>query len=163
MGAVLFIRLVSSAIRVQHSECPTYSGSPHWELPGSFMGAALVFYNLVQNHQLAEDFVGGLWGPGEFQSQRSSLDPFQQGRRNSRWVLAQVPWTGPEEGLEDWSGQQNPLNPCLGPFPPWSGLSATNLLWDFVQKASSIWASVSPAVIWEAWSCPPGAMRAWRR
>lgn len=98
------------------------------------MGAGLVFYNLVHNHQLVEDFVGGLWGPGEFQSQRSSLDPFQQGRRNSRWVLAQVPWTGPEEGLGDWSGQQNPLNPCLGPLPesvPWS---LPSLVWPLCHQ-----------------------------
>lgn len=116
-----------SAQRRAHSECslwgrcysqdhrpgppPAYStlNGPHprWELPGR----AGVFNNL-HNQQLGEGFVDGLWGPGEFVSQRSSWNRFQKGRRHSRGLRA---------GLRRGRGlvwPAKPRNPGLGPPLP---------------------------------------------
>lgn len=49
-------------------------------------------------------------------------------------------------GGEDCSSQPSPRNPRIGCLPRWVWpLSANSLLWDFPQRASSLWVSVSPA------------------
>lgn len=108
-----------------------------WQLHGSRAG--FFFYNL-HGHRLGDGYVGGLWSPGKLQSQRSFWVPSnREGVPGGSWPRGL--WAGSEEGLGDFVRQQSPQNPCLGALHPWSWpLSATNLLWDFVQRASPLWA-----------------------
>ena len=82
------------------------------------------------------------------------------GSRASGQDLKMVP--GGAGGALAWPAESPESMPESSPFPAWP-LPATNLLWDFVQRASPLLASVFPAVTWEAQSSPPGVMWAQQR
>lgn len=94
-------------------------------------------------------------------SPREALEaPFNRGRGILRGCWPRDFRAGSEEGLGACLDSKAPRTHTLVPSTPFlASLSAMDLLWDFVQRASPLWASASPAVIEEAWSGPPGVMQ----